>query len=74
MLIPGQQVFDMRLAKLPEILFRNVGIALLSLDIEDFALILLVHLVELVLETDHAAGELVVDLLELYEVLLVFLV
>lgn len=49
-------------------------VTLLGLQVQDLALVLLVHLRELALETYHAAGELLVDLCEVYHVLLVLLV
>ena len=49
-------------------------VTLLCLKIKNLPLILLINLIELVLETDHAAGELFVNLVEVYHVLDVLLV
>lgn len=49
-------------------------VTLLCLKIKNLPLILLVDLAELVLETDHAACELFVNLVEVYNVLDVLLV
>ncbi len=46
----------------------------MSLEVEDLALVLLVDFGELALEYYHAAGELLVDLCEVYQVLLVLAV
>jgi hypothetical protein len=41
-----------------------VGVAFLGLKVENFAFVLLINLTELVLETDHAAGEFFIDLVK----------
>ena len=64
----------MIIIELLKILFGYVLVTLLGLEVENLALILLVDLAELVLETDHAAGELLVNLVKVYHMLDVLLV
>jgi hypothetical protein len=64
----------MIIIELLKILFGYVLVTLLGLEVENLALILLVDLAELVLETDHAEGELLVNLVKVYHMLDVLLV